>query len=229
MFHVILIQPLFNLLVILYQYVAFGDLGIAIIALTIFIRLILYPVFYKGIKSQMVMQRMQPEMKRVQEQYKNDKGKQAEMMMALYKQYQINPFSSIFYTFIQLPLLWAVYRIFLTGITPESLKDLYSFIAAPASVNPLFLGLVDITKPNLIIVGIAVIVSFIQSYMLAKQTATRGQTSAANKYLVYLAPVLTLLILPKLPAGIGLYWATTAVFSIFQQMAINKQISQAPH
>ncbi len=230
MFHTILIQPLFNLLIVFYNYVTFGDLGLAIIALTIAIRLVLYPIFYKGIKSQMVMQRMQPEMKRIQQEHKQDKQKQAQQMMALYKEHQTNPFSSIFYTLIQLPILFAVYRIFLTGVTVESLKDLYSFIPAPESINSLFLGVLDVSHPSWIIVIIATIANFLQSHMLAKQAAARGGANApggaATKYMAYLAPILTLVILPKLAAAIGLYWTTTAIFSIFQQYSINKQISR---
>jgi len=227
MFHLLLTQPLFNLLVVLYKYVAFGDLGLAIIALTLLIRLVLYPVFYKGLKSQMVMQQMQPEMKRVQTQFKEDKAKQAQEMMALYKKYEINPFSSVFYTLIQLPILFAVYRIFIAGITIDSLKDLYSFITPPASLNTVFLGLVDLAHPSWVIVILATVASFLQSYLMVKQSAAKGGAQAgAAKYMAYIAPVLTLMILPRLSAGIGLYWTTTAVFSIFQQMAITKQIAR---
>lgn len=229
MFHALFIQPLFNVLVLLYEYVTFGDLGLAIIGLTLLIRLVLYPVFYKGIKGQMVMQRMQPHLRKIQTELKHDKTKQMEAMMALYKEHEINPFSPIFYTFIQLPILFAVYRIFLTGITPESLKDLYSFVPAPEVLNTLFLGVIDITQPSMIIVAIAVIVSFIQSHMLVKQTMAKETAGSANpmtKYMAYLAPVLSLVFLPNLPSAIGLYWTVTSLFSIFQQQAINKQLQK---
>lgn len=226
MFHLLLTQPLFNLLVVLYKYVAFGDLGLAIIGLTLLIRLVLYPVFYKGLKSQMVMQQMQPEMKRVQAETKNDKAKQAQEMMALYKKYEINPFSSIFYTLIQLPILFAVYKIFIAGLTVDSLKDLYSFIPAPESLNTLFLGIIDLAHPSWTMVIIATVASFAQSYLMVKQSAAKGTPqTGATKYMAYIAPVLTLMILPRLSAGIGLYWTTTALFSIFQQMAITKQLA----
>jgi YidC/Oxa1 family membrane protein insertase len=216
-------------MVLLYEHVTFGDLGLAIIALTLVIRFVLYPVFYKGIKGQMVMQRMQPHLKKIQVELKHDKTKQAEAMMALYKEHQINPLSPLFYSFIQLPLLFAVYRIFFTGITTESLKDLYSFIPAPETLNPLFLGTIDMTKPNMIIVAIAVIASFIQSHMLVKQTMAKNEGSASNpmtKYMAYMAPLLSLLFLPRFPSAIGLYWTVSSVFSIFQQRAITKQLEK---
>lgn len=225
LFHLILTQPLFNLLVVLYKYVTFEDLGLAIIALTIIVRFILYPIFYRGLKSQMVMQKIQPEIAKAQEQHKGNKEKQALALMEVYKANKVNPFASMLYVFAQLPILIAVYRIFFHGLTTDSFSDLYSFISAPATVNHLFVGLLDITKPSMIIVIIAVIAQYIQSKTaMARNTATSGKASAMSRYMVYMGPVLTLLILPKLSAAIGLYWITSAVFSIFQQHLINKQL-----
>lgn len=228
MFHALLIQPLFNLLIVLYEHVTFGDLGLAIIALTVLLRFALYPVFYKGIKSQMLMQKMQPEIARIQKEFKNDKMKQTEHLLALYKEHKTNPFSGLFYTFIQLPILWAVYKIFMTGITPETLKDLYSFIPAPEQVATSFLNIVDVSQPSWIIVIIATLATFVQSHLMMKQSQARGASMQPGmKYMGYIAPVLTLVILPSLPAAVGLYWTTTAIFSIFQQERINKSINAA--
>lgn len=227
MFHILLTQPLFNVLILLYEHVTYGDLGLAVIALTLLIRLVLYPVFYRGIKSQMLMQKMQPEIQRIQKELKNDKPKQTEALLKLYKEHKTNPFAGLFYTFVQLPLLWAVYKIFMVGVTPESLKDVYSFISTPTEVGTMFLGLVDVSQPSWAIVIIATIASFIQSYMMIRQTASRtAKQQPAMKYMGYIAPVLTLVILPKLPAAVGLYWTITAIFSIFQQERINKQIKK---
>jgi YidC/Oxa1 family membrane protein insertase len=223
LFHLILTQPLFNLLVVLYKYVTFADLGLAIIALTIVVRFALYPIFYKGLKSQMVMQKIQPEITKAQQENKGDKEKQAKALMDVYKRNKVNPFSSILYVFAQLPLLIAIYRIFLQGLNEDSFKNLYSFVSAPEVVNHQFLGILDISQPSMIIVALAVIAQYYQS-----KTAMAKQTSATAapmmKYMMYIGPLLTLLILPKLPAAIGLYWLTTSVFSIFQQLLINKQL-----
>lgn len=223
-FHLVLTQPLFNLLVFLYKYVAFADLGVAIILLTIIVRLVLYPVFYKGLKSQMLMQKIQPHVQRAQQQHKNDKQKQAEVLMAIYREHKVNPFSSILYVFAQLPILIAVYHIFLKGLTTETFTDLYSFISAPLTVNTEFLGLIDVTKPSMLIVALAVIAQYVQSKTAMAKSPATGQAAAMAKYMVYIGPLLTLLILPRLSAAIGLYWITTSVFSIFQQHLINKQL-----
>lgn len=224
LFHLVLTQPLFNLLVVLYKYVTFTDLGLAIILLTIIVRFILYPVFAKGLKSQMVMQKIQPEIAKLQKDYKDDKEKQAKALMQVYKDNKVNPFSSILYVFAQLPLLIAVYRIFFHGLTIEAFKDLYSFISAPAIINHQFIGLLDITKPSMIIVALAVIAQYFQSKTAMAKNPPTGQAAAMSKYMVYMGPLLTILILPRLPAAIGLYWITTAAFSIVQQHFINKQL-----
>lgn len=224
LFHIVLTQPLFNLLVVLYKHVTFADLGLAIIALTILVRFILYPIFYKGLKSQMLMQKIQPEITKAQQENKGDKEKQAKALMEVYKRNKINPFSSIIYIFAQLPLLIAVYRIFFQGLNPDSFKDLYSFISAPAVVNHQFIGILDITQPSMIIVVLAVIAQYYQSKTSMAKPVSGAKIAPMTKYMVYIGPVLTLLILPKLPAAIGLYWITTSVFSIFQQHIINKQL-----
>ena len=223
-FHLILTQPLFNLLVVLYKYVTFGDLGIAIVLLTVIVRVILYPVFYRGLKSQMVMQKIQPEITRVQAENKGNKEKQATALMQVYKDNKVNPFSSMLYVFAQLPILIAVYRIFFHGLDASSFTDLYHFITPPTIINHLFLGLLDISKPSMIIVALAVVCQYWQAKTSMAKNAGKGPASGMAKYMVYMGPMLTLLILPRLSAAIGLYWIATSLFSVFQQRLITKQL-----
>ncbi len=231
LFHLILTQPLANALVILYNYVSFGDLGIAIIILTILIRLILYPVFYKGLKSQSMMQRIQPEIQRAQAEHKGDREKQALVVMEIYKKNKINPFSSFGYLLIQLPILIAVSQLFYSGFGEATLNQLYSFVAAPATFNTTFLGLMDLAKPNMIIVVLTAIAQYFQSKLaLPKPKAGEAisQSQKMGRYMVYLGPLLTLIIFPRFPSALTLYWLVTSVFSIFQQILINKKL-YGPH
>jgi len=239
LFNLILTQPLINGLVFLYENVTFQDLGIAIIALTIVIRLLLYPVFYKGLKNQTIMQKMQPEIKAVQKKHKGNREAQALALMEVYKKYNVSPFAPFLYLLIQLPILIAVYRVFLKGFSTETLAQLYSFMPQPEAINTLFLGLIDIGKTSIIIVALAVIAQYVQtklSFKLAKSRKTskddKDPASKMSSYMVYIAPLITLIFLLNLPSAIGLYWLTTAVFSIFQQHIINKKLSddapQAP-
>jgi len=143
-FNELLQKPLFNVLVLLYETVSFFDLGVAIIILTLLIRIALYPLSYKSIQSQKEMFVIQPEIKKIQEQYKNNKEEQMKRIMALYKEKNVNPFSGCLPIIIQLPILIALYWVFLSGFDNESLSNLYAFIPNPGAIRHVFLGFIDL-------------------------------------------------------------------------------------
>src|SRR5680860_1434408 len=116
-------QPVLNLLVFLYNITPFNDFGVAIILLTIIIKLIFWPLGSKAIKSQKALQDLQPKIDQIKKQYKDDKTESSKKIMELYKENKVNPFSSCLPLLIQLPFLWAVFRIFRTGV--ENNLDLF--------------------------------------------------------------------------------------------------------
>lgn len=233
-FYEILYRPLFNALVFFYQYLSFGDLGVAIILFTIFIRLILFPLFYKGAKDQAIMQRLAPKIKQIQTIHKNDQGRQARAMLDLYKEHRVNPLSGFLLIFIQLPILIALYRVFLNGFAAKALDALYPFISRPNLLNHFFLGVIDLSKKNIIIVVLAAIAQYFQgrlSLVKVKNSGDGADTAQAiNKQMVYLGPILTLFFLYflNLPSAVALYWLTTSVFSVVQQIVINQKIAESP-
>lgn len=227
MFNTLLIQPLFNSLVFLYEYATFQDLGLAIILLTIIIRFILFPLFYTSFHNQAVMQKLQPEIQKIQHNHKDNREEQAKALLELYRIHKVNPFSGILLILVQLPILIALYKVFLDGISPDTLLNLYDFIPKPGNVSSLFLNLIDLAKPSILIVGLAAVFQFIQGkMMLPKYSAGLENTPTFKmaKQMAWMAPVLTVVILYTLPAAVGLYWATTSVFSVFQQAIINKKV-----
>jgi len=229
-FYIILYQPLFNALVILYNYIPGHDFGIAIIFLTIIIRIILFPISVKAVKSQRSLQRIQPRMQEVQKKYKDDKEKQAKEILALYKEEKINPFSGLLLALIQLPILIALYRVFWSGLNPKELATLYSFVANPGHINALFLHVIDLSKPNLIFAILAGLTQYFQTKMLTPKSdpKTSGQNKGADfsqvmqKQMLYFLPVFTVIILISLPSALGLYWTISGLFSIIQQYLIFK-------
>ena len=108
-FFTIFYQPIFNLLVFLYNTISWQDLGVAIVFLTIIVRLILYPLSKQAIKSQKSLQTIQPEIEAIKEKYKDEKEKMGPEIMALYKEKKINPFGSCLPMLVQLPFLFAIY------------------------------------------------------------------------------------------------------------------------
>ncbi|PIR88974.1 MAG: hypothetical protein COU07_03740 [Candidatus Harrisonbacteria bacterium CG10_big_fil_rev_8_21_14_0_10_40_38] len=238
MFHEIFYRPLLNALIFLYEHVAFNDFGVAIILLTIIIRLILYPLFYKSFKSQALIQKIQPEIKKIQKEFKDKRDVQAEKLMNLYRDHGISPFSTLFPIFaiiIQLPILIALYRVFLGGITPEVFSDLYSFVAKPDVLNTSLFGLINLENPNILIVGLAAVFQYIQGKVSVASLKVRSNSpeieaaERMGKTMVFVGPLLTIVFFYSLPAAIGVYWTTTSVFSILQQLYINKTAKDTIH
>src|SRR3989338_2273117 len=123
-----LYRPLFNLLVFLYNTVSFSDVGLAIIILTVIIRLILWPLSQKAIRSQKSLQDLQPRIKEIQAKHKDNKALQSQELMALYKENKVNPLSGCLPIIVQFPILIALYRVFLKGFDTATLALLYPFI-----------------------------------------------------------------------------------------------------
>jgi len=115
-FNITLYKPLFNLLVLLYNYLPGRDFGIAIIFLTLIIKILLYPISVKAIKSQAALQKLQPKIQEAQNKNKNDKEKQAKEILDIYRQEKVNPFSGLLLGIIQIPILIALYQVFWNGL-----------------------------------------------------------------------------------------------------------------
>ncbi|MEK7193751.1 MAG: YidC/Oxa1 family membrane protein insertase [Patescibacteria group bacterium] len=230
LFNEILYRPLLNALVFLYNTISFGDLGVAIILLTILIRLILFPLFYKGAKDQAIIQRLAPKIKEIQKNHKEDKQKQATAMMELYKQHKVNPLSGFLLLLIQLPILIALYWVFLKGLSEQSFNILYSFVSRPDTLDHYFLGLIDLSAKNIIVVVAAALVQYFQGKLSLpknnKPTKDLSPAERIGRQMVFIGPVLTLVILYNLPSAVGLYWLTTSLFSVIQQIIINKRITK---
>ncbi len=219
-FFTLFYQPIFNLLVFLYNIVPNHDLGIAIIILTLIIRLVLYPLSKKSIKAQKELQNIQPEIEKLKEEYKDDKEKMGPELMALYKKHKINPFSSCFPMLVQLPFLIAIYRVFFDGLTKEgSMSALYSFVSNPGTLNPVAFGFLDLSEKSLIMALLAGAGQFWQSKMMINKKQ-KGQVNSMGTQMMYFMPVITVVIGANFPSGLTFYWFLTTLFSVAQQYII---------
>lgn len=239
LFNIVLIKPFFNLLIAIYNFLPWPDIGIATIILTIIIRLVLAPLFYKSSKQQIIMNKLQPELQKIQKEYKDNKEKLAKAQMELFSKHKVNPFGSCFTILLQLPIMIAVYKVFLMGFSEEVLqKNLYSFVAMPQNINPFFLGLINLNKANFIIAIISAVLQFISTKMIMP-LSSKNQSGSMNimegpmkkmnevlqKQMLFLGPIMTFIILVGLPAILGVYWSTTTIISIFQQKIIQKKLA----
>jgi len=226
LFHTILYQPIFNVLVWFYNIIPGKDIGLAIIAITIVIKLVLYPFSLKMIKSQKRMQDLQPKMDELKKKYKDNPQEMTKATMELYKQEKINPMSSCLPLLVQLPFLIAVYQVFRKGLTnTQSLDILYPFVSNPGTINSISLGLVDLAKPNFILAVLAGAAQFWVSRMLITKKQPKvpgakdeGMQAMMNKQMVYFMPVITVFFGLSLPGGLMVYWFITTVLTGLQQM-----------
>lgn len=228
LFHQFVYQPIYNALIILYNFLPGHDLGIAIIVLTVIIRFILYPVARKQIESQKRLQELQPEIKKLQDKYKNDKEKQGKALMEFYKEKKVNPASGCLPLVIQIVFFIALYRAFIAGLNFDSgCPDLYSFVQCPESIRTTFFGFLDLAKPSIFLAVIAAAGQFFQTKMIMPKTnvsAKKGDFSTMmSQQMLYLGPLLTLFIGAKFPAGLALYWIVNTVFAIVQQYFVMKK------
>ncbi|HPN54677.1 MAG TPA: YidC/Oxa1 family membrane protein insertase [Candidatus Moranbacteria bacterium] len=235
-FHVTIYQPLYNILVFLYNVVPGKDFGVSIILLTIFLRIALIPIYKKQLESQKKIQELQPKIKELQEKVK-DKEQQTRQMMELYKEHKTNPFSGCFPLVVQMVILITIYQVLLKisgngGSLNIDASELYSFVANPGTINPYFLSVVDLTKPNMFIAVLAAIAQYFQTKMMMKNQPQPEKkndngkpdlTQMMSKQMMYLGPLMLLIFGFKLQAGLPLYWLAGTIFMIFQQLHLEKK------
>lgn len=226
-----LYKPLLNILALLVSVVPWGDVGIAVIILTILVKTALFPLSQKSIEGQAKMNLLAPELKKIKESGLS-KEEQAKKTFELYKIHKTNPFSGCLLILIQLPIIFALYYVFYKGINFDS-NYLYSFVKVPENINMNFLGIVDISAKNLLFLAILTGVSqFFQAYFMPKPPVSTGgdkgsfQDSFAksmNMQMKYVFPFIVAFIAYSLSGAVALYWITSNVFAIGQQLYANKK------
>ncbi len=216
-------MPLLNILVFTYYYIP--DLGVAIIILTIIIRLIMLPSFHKSLKQQKIMQALQPKINEIREKFKTDKQAEMKAMMELYKEHEVNPLGSCSTLLIQLPILVALSTLFARTGGDAFLNDLYSFVPRPENIDTYFLGFLDLAAKNsYVLVGIAALLQYVQSKLsLPKHKSTDAMQNAMQNSMLYFFPIMLFVSILALPAGLALYIIVTTLFSIGQQYYILRQ------
>jgi YidC/Oxa1 family membrane protein insertase len=227
-------RPLYNALILIVKASPLRDAGIAVIVLTLLVRFILYPLSRKAVRTQLKMQEISPELNKIKKDYKDNSQEQAKLTLELYRKNEINPFSGILVIIIQLPIIWALYRIFLHSGLPQVNTDLlYSFISAPAHITTLFLGHIDVTSKSVILAIFAAITSFVQMKLTTKNMKPAGDSFGDNlarnmqTQMKYILPLLVFFISYKISGVVALYWLTTNIFTIGQELVVRKKLNRA--
>jgi len=235
-------QPIYNILIFIINNITFGDIGFAIILVTIIVKLALSPLASKSIKSQILMKRMEPEIKQIKKDFPN-KEEQAKKTFDLYKKYGTNPFSGCLVVLIQLPIIFALYYVFYKPFAVD-VSLIYSFIQSPAYFHTNFLGLIEMGSQSLFLGIFAGITQFIQGYLSSpvkaknveivknkdgKEEPKTFQEQLSDSMQVnvrYILPIFITFIAWKISAAVALYWIVSNIFTIVQEWYIRRQLSR---
>src|SRR5579864_1534334 len=161
-FDAVIYQPRYNALVALVGAIPTHDIGIAVIILTIIVRIILFPLSRRAIEAQLAMKKIAPEIEKLKAKHKGKREEESKAILGLYKERGVHPFASIGLVLVQFPVLIGLYWVFYRGGFPHvNAALLYPFVHVPAAVNMTFLGLVDMSKRNVILAVAAAITQFL--------------------------------------------------------------------
>jgi YidC/Oxa1 family membrane protein insertase len=225
----VLYQPLLNALAFLVSVIPGGDVGVAVIVLTILVKVILYPLSQKSIESQVQMNLLTPELNKIKNSGAS-KEEQARLTFELYKTHKTNPFSGCLLVLIQIPIIFALYYVFFKGIKFNT-GVLYSFVQMPAHMNMIFLGIIDISKKSLVLAILAGISQYLQAYYMPKPPVSSGNkasfqdsfTKSMNTQMKYIFPFIVAFIAYSISGAIALYWITSNLFMVGQQIYVKKK------
>jgi YidC/Oxa1 family membrane protein insertase len=235
-------QPIYNALIFIIDNITFGDVGFAIILVTIIVKLVLSPLTKKSIRSQILMKKMEPEIKQIKKDFPN-KEEQAKQTFALYKKYGTNPFSGCLVILIQLPVIFALYYVFYKGISIDD-SLIYSFIQVPTALHTNFLGLLEMGEKSLILGILAGVTQFLQGYLampvkpkveivksvepVAPKTFQEQLSDSMQMNVRYILPVFVAFIAWKISAAVALYWIVSNIFTIVQEWYIRRKLTHSP-
>jgi YidC/Oxa1 family membrane protein insertase len=232
LFQILFTQPIFNVLMLLYD--LFGNMALSIIVLTLIVRLALFPLTRKQLKSTKATQAIQPLIADVRKKYKDQK-EQYQAMQAIYKEYGVNPAAGCLPLLIQLPILYGLFFALREGLNTANLNTvaylhnlnsliypfLPKFIIQPDPYMMWFGGPINLGHPDPthILPILAALATFLQLRMSQPRTRSGAKDTMTQQMAImqYIMPIITLVFAWGFPAGLALYWTTTSVFSMVQQ------------
>lgn len=234
--HTFFFDPVYNTLVFFIDVIPGGDLGLAIIGTVLVVKTLLLPLSIKAAKTQRVMREIEPKLKAVREEHKDDRETQAREMMAIYQEAGLNPFAAIFLMLLQIPIIIALYFSVMSGggvPFPEINTDLlYSFISAPDMVSMQLLGFVDISGKSVVLAALAAVAQFLQLKYAMPALPTKAPDAKSDmkddimrsmqSQLKYVLPVMIFIVSYTISAAIALYFLVSNLTMLAQEVIVKK-------
>jgi YidC/Oxa1 family membrane protein insertase len=232
MFQTILVQPIYNAFIALVGFMPHGDAGLAIIAMTLLMRIILYPVFMSSIRTQMGMTAMQAELERNRSKYEHDKEAFGKYQLELARKYKVNPIAMLVTIVVQFGLIIALYyALFREGFPAVNQALLYSFVHVPAAVSTNFFGLMDLLTPNhLILAALVGATQYLAIRLTLKRTPPTGvgdkaaTQRAQQQMMKFFMPALMLVFSYFFAGAVGLYFLVGNLVSLAQELIVRRQV-----
>ena len=227
LYNEILYRPLANALVFLTALVPGHDVGLAIMLLTLLVRIIIFPLTHRSLVTQLKLKELEPEISKIKAQHPSTE-EQGRKMMELYQAHGVNPLSGCFLLIIQLPILIALYQVFWHGIFENSVP-LYSFIQAPEALQTKFLGLIELSSKSWILAALAGLSQFLQiklsNPLIPKTSANFKEelSRAISIQSLYIFPILIFFISFRFPAALPLYWTASNVFATLHEAVVRQR------
>ncbi|MEK7101677.1 MAG: YidC/Oxa1 family membrane protein insertase [Patescibacteria group bacterium] len=227
-------NPIYNALVALVALIPGSDVGIAVVLVTIVIRLILLPFSLSAARTQRAMKTLEPKIKDLKEKHKGDKEKEALETLALYREAKVNPFASILTVFIQIPVLLALYFVFYYEPFPAiNAARLYAFTPIPDIASLEFLGIISVAGKSIVLAFLAGITQFYQAHLALSGTMKPSDTkSMQNDFqrimglqLKYVFPFLIGVISYTTSGAIALYFITTNLAGSLQEIYVRRALA----
>jgi YidC/Oxa1 family membrane protein insertase len=188
-----------------------GSWGVAIILMTFTVRLIILPLTFKGVKSMQRLQTLQPAIKAIQERYKDDKQRMNQEVMAFYQREKVNPLSSCFPLLLQIPFFIALFSLLRSAT-----------FKADIAGNPSFLAIDNLSKSITDPVLLGVVIVLYVGTQLAASAVTAISADPTQRRIMFALPFVFVIFIINFPAGLIVYWITTNVWTIGQQLLVKK-------
>ena len=228
-------QPLYNGLIFLMASIPFADAGVVIIIFTIVVKLVLLPLSLKASKAQIEMKAIEKDLQKIKDTYKDNKEELSKKTIEYYQEKGINPFASILILIIQLPIVIGLYQVFLkSGLPSVETALLYTFVTAPVAINMMFLNIINISQKSVVLAIIAGITTYMQiSLANTNQQQPSGsgmQNDIARAMAVqmkYVFPIIVTFICYSISSALALYWITSNIFAVLQEIYIKKKYHQS--
>lgn len=234
--HSVFFDPVYNTLIFFVDLFPGGDVGLAIVATVVVVKLVLFPLSIKAVKTQRIMREIEPKLKELKEKFKDKREEQAKAMMEIYREAGMNPFASIAVMFLQIPFVIALYLAVSNGggvaLPAINVDILYSFIPTPDQVTTMMLGVFDTAAKSLPLALVAGVTQFISTRYAMPALAPKeaGATPSfkddfarnMNLQMRYVMPIVIVFVAYTFSAAIALYFVVSNLMTLLQEYVVRK-------